>query len=91
MAQDVLLCINTGKFRTDTNRMRMENDSFYLRSPDEMYRHFPGLEDAVARSQQIADSVSIDLDLGKRHFPVFQLPPAKNDRRLPARVVRCRA
>ncbi len=23
-AQDVLLCINTGKFRTDTNRMRME-------------------------------------------------------------------
>jgi len=77
VAQDVLLCINTGKFRTDTNRMRMENDSFYLRSPDEMYRHFPGLEDAVARSQEIADGVGIDLDLGKRHFPVFQLPPKK--------------
>ena len=30
-AQDVLLCINTGKFRTDTNRMKMENDQFYLR------------------------------------------------------------
>ena len=77
-AQDVLLCINTGKFRTDTNRMRMENDSFYLRSPDEMYSHFPGLEDAVARSQEIADSVQIDLDLGKRHFPMFQLPPEKS-------------
>ena len=77
VAQDVLLCINTGKFRTDTNRMRMENDSFYLRAPDEMYAHFPGLEDAVARSQQIADTVSIDLELGKRHFPVFQLPPEK--------------
>src|SRR5262249_22666582 len=25
-AQDVLLCINTGKFRTDTQRMRMEGD-----------------------------------------------------------------
>ncbi len=77
VAQDVMLCINTGKFRTDTNRMRMENDSFYLRSPDEMYRHFPGLEDAVARSQAIADSVQIDLELGQRHFPVFQLPPEK--------------
>ncbi|MCI0361217.1 MAG: DNA polymerase III subunit alpha [Planctomycetaceae bacterium] len=76
-AQDVMLCINTGKFRTDTNRMKMENDSFYLRSPEEMYSHFPGLEDAVARSQEIADSVSIDLDLGKRHFPVFRLPPEK--------------
>jgi DNA polymerase-3 subunit alpha len=76
-AQDVMLCINTGRFRTDTNRMRMENDSFYLRGPEEMYAHFPGLEDAVARSQQIADSVSIDLELGKRHFPVFQLPAEK--------------
>jgi DNA polymerase-3 subunit alpha len=76
-AQDVLLCINTGKFRTDTNRLRMENDSFYLRSPEEMYAHFPGLEDAVARSQRIADSVNIDLELGKRHFPMFQLPPEK--------------
>jgi DNA polymerase-3 subunit alpha len=76
-AQDVMLCINTGKFRTDTGRMKMENDSFYLRSPAEMYEHFPGLEDAVARSQEIANSVSIDLELGKRHFPVFQLPPEK--------------
>jgi DNA polymerase-3 subunit alpha len=77
VAQDALLCINTGKFRTDTNRMRMENDTFYLRSPDEMYAHFPGLEEAVARSQQIADGISLDLDLGKRHFPTFQLPAEK--------------
>ena len=42
-AQDVLLCINTGKFRTDTNRMQMEGNQFYLRSPEEMYAAFPGL------------------------------------------------
>ncbi len=41
-AQDVLLCINTGKFRTDTNRMRMDGNEFYLRSPEEMYAAFPG-------------------------------------------------
>ena len=56
-AQDVLLCINTGKFRTDTNRMRMENDSVLSPLPEEMYAAFPGLEDAVARSQEIADCV----------------------------------
>ena len=72
--QDVLLCINTGKFRTDTKRMKMENDQFYLRSPAEMYAHFPGLEDAVSRSQTIADSVDIDLELGKRHFPRYSVP-----------------
>ena len=90
VAQDVLLCINTGKFRTDTNRMRMEGDQFYLRSPQEMYAAFPGLEDAVARSQQIADTVDIQLELGKRHFPAFQLPPSKDVGRLLARAVRRR-
>src|SRR5262249_40153052 len=76
-AQDVLLCINTGKFRTDSNRMRMEGSEFYLRGPEEMYAAFPGYEDAVARSQQIADSVAIDLELGKRHFPAFGVPEGK--------------
>ncbi len=42
-AQDILLCVNTGKFRTDTNRMRMETNEFYLRSPEEMYSVIPGL------------------------------------------------
>jgi len=73
-AQDVLLCINTGKFRSDANRMRMEGSEFFLRTPEEMYAAFPDHADAVARSQQIADSVDIQLELGKRHFPTFALP-----------------
>jgi len=74
VAQDVLLCINTGKFRTDTNRMRMEGDQFYVRAPEEMYAAFPQHEEAVRQSQLIADSVHIDLELGKRHFPTFTSP-----------------
>ena len=77
-AQDVLLCINTGKFRTDTNRMRMEGDQFYLRAPDEMYAAFPGMEEAVKQSQLIADSVNIELELGQRHFPRFDPPDDKS-------------
>lgn len=73
--QDVLLCINTGKYRTDVNRLRMEGDQFHLRSPEEMYAAFPGLEEAVERSQAIADLVDVQLDLNQRHFPVFPLPP----------------
>jgi len=76
-AQDILLCVNTGKFRTDSNRMRMETREFYLRSPEEMYAAFPGQEEAVKRSQEIADSVQIELELGHRHFPVFTPPEGK--------------
>ncbi len=77
-AQDVLLCINTGRYRTDTNRMKMEGDQFFLRSPEEMYTAMPGMEDAIARSQQIADSVDLDLQLDQRYFPVFTPPEEKS-------------
>ncbi len=77
-AQDILLCVNTGKFRTDQKRMRMDSDQFYLRGPREMYDAFPGRADAVRRSQEIADGVDIELELGKRHFPVFTPPDGKS-------------
>lgn len=76
-AQDVLLCINTGKYRTDTSRLRMDGNEYYLRGPEEMYSAFPGLEDAVARSQEIADQVDLELELGQRHFPKYSLPEGK--------------
>ncbi|MHB8970747.1 MAG: DNA polymerase III subunit alpha [Pirellulaceae bacterium] len=72
--QDVLLCINTGKFRTDKSRLKMDGNQYYLRSPQEMYQAFPDYVDAVARSQEIADRVDLQLELGKRHFPVFGVP-----------------
>ncbi len=74
-AQDVLLCINTGRFRTDANRMKMDGNEYFLRTPAEMYEAFPSHPDAVSRSQQIADTVDIDLELGKRHFPVYSPMP----------------
>lgn len=76
-AQDIMLCINTGRFRTDTSRMKMDGNQYFLRSPEQMYEKFPGLEDAVARSQEIADSVDIDLELGKQYFPKFECPDQK--------------
>jgi DNA polymerase-3 subunit alpha len=76
---DVVLCVNTHSVRTDANRMKMDGDQLFLRSPEQMYEAFPGLEDAVSRSQEIANQVSIELDLRTRHFPVFQPPPNLTD------------
>ena len=76
-AHDVLLCINTRRTRNDTNRMKLESNQFYIRPPHEMYDLFPGHEEAVARSQQIADECDIDIDFKARHFPVFTPPDNK--------------
>jgi DNA polymerase-3 subunit alpha len=79
-AHDVLFCINTQQKRDPRKRKYPEErmpSPYYVRSPDDMYRLFPGHEAAVARSQEIADQVHIDVDFTKRHFPVF-LPPGNS-------------
>src|SRR5207244_1500229 len=77
VAHDVLLCINTGRTRSNPNRFKFSGDQFHVRPPAEMYALFPGHEEAVRRSQDIADRVCIELDFKKRHFPVFTPPGNK--------------
>ncbi len=79
-AHDVLFCINTRQLHDPRKKKypeeRMPNP-YFVRSPDDMYRLFPAHEDAVTRSQEIADGVDIDLDFKKRYFPVFTTPDEK--------------
>jgi DNA polymerase-3 subunit alpha len=77
-AHDVLLCVNTNAKRGDAKRMRYGSDQFYVRKPDEMYQLFGGQEEAVQRSQEIADGCHIELDFHARHFPVFTPPGQKS-------------
>jgi DNA polymerase-3 subunit alpha len=82
-AHDVLLCINTGKLLDDPNRMRYGEgdgrmvDQFYVCGPEEMYRRFPTLGEAVKRSQEIADKCELKLDFKKRYYPAFTAPDQK--------------
>ncbi|HID21975.1 MAG TPA: DNA polymerase III subunit alpha, partial [Planctomycetaceae bacterium] len=78
-AHDVLLCVNTHSVLSDEKRMKMEGDQFYVKTPDEMYQTFSDCEDAVARTQELADQIDIQLDFTTRHFPVFQPPEGKTD------------
>ncbi len=78
-AQDVLLCLQTGKDRSDPNRMRFENDQFFLKSPVEMLAAFEDLprrvaEEALANTRAVADSCRFDLPMGKLLMPHFPLP-----------------
>jgi DNA polymerase-3 subunit alpha len=77
LAHDVLLCINTGKTRDNPRRFRFEGNQFHVRGPEEMYALFRGRDEAVKRSQEIADGCHIELNFKKRHFPVFAPPAGK--------------
>lgn len=82
LAQDVLVCIATGKNITDTKRLRyIDAKAFYLKTPDEMENLFPDVPDAIKNTVKIADKCDVEITLGKWFFPKFPLPSklAPND------------
>ena len=68
---DALLCIGTGKLLSEPNRMKFNNDGYYLKSSSEMakeWRHYP---EAVKNSMAVAEKAHLKFDFGKYHFPIY--------------------
>jgi len=73
-AQEVLLCIQTGKTMSDTNRMRFATDQFYFKTAEEMSQVFGELPDALLRTVAIAERCQVKIERVQNPFPVFQVP-----------------
>lgn len=71
---DVLLCIQTGTTVDDPDRMRFENDQFYLKSEREMRLIFAGTEEACDNTEIIAKRCNADFEFGHLHLPQFDVP-----------------
>lgn len=74
---DVLLCIQTGKIVSDTQRMRFPSQEFYLKSPEEMEALFKYAPSAIENTVNIANRCQFEFQFGQIHLPQFQLPPQK--------------
>lgn len=79
-AQDVMLCLQTGKDLHDPSRMRFENDQFYLKSAAQMEQALLGSLDrksvfqALENTREIAEKCNFKLPMGKMLMPHFPLP-----------------
>jgi len=72
--QDILLAIQTGALLADKTRMRMNGDSYYLRSPQEMALLFSEVPEAIQNSVRIAERCSLQLERDQYHLPKFSVP-----------------
>lgn len=79
-AQEVLMCIQTGKTLSDEHRMRMDTDQMYVKSEEEMRAVFPNFADAIERTEQIARRCNVEFDFSTTHLPAFPLPEGKTDK-----------
>jgi DNA polymerase III subunit alpha len=87
-AQEVLLCIQTGKTMGDANRMKFQTDQFYFKTAAEMAQVFREVPDALSRTVDIAHRCNVKIDRIPNPFPEFKVPDGETPGSYFERVVR---
>lgn len=74
-AQEVLMCISTGKLVSDPTRMRHEGVYLHLKTYEEMRAEFNGdlqADEAIRNSVEIAKMCNLEFDFSRHYMPVFK-------------------
>ena len=85
VAQEVLLCIQTGKTYNDENRMRMTSQEFYFKTPEQMRKAFDYIPEACDNTLRIADKCNLELEWkDSQGRQIYHLPdfPIRTDESL---------
>ncbi|MCY7410337.1 MAG: DNA polymerase III subunit alpha, partial [Chitinophagales bacterium] len=73
-AQDILLCLQTNKMASDTNRMRFTNNQFFFKTKMQMQERFIDIPESLDNTMEIVSKID-DLKLKKDILlPNFPLP-----------------
>jgi DNA polymerase III subunit alpha len=72
LAQDIMLCIRSGKTVADPQRFRMGSHELHLKTQAEMAAAFADWPEALANSVAIAERCNVGMEFGVYHLPVFQ-------------------
>src|SRR5438309_1869612 len=74
-AQDVMVCIQTGKSIQEPNRMKFQGNQFFVKSHQEMARVCKDSPDVLTRTLAIAERCNMRLEKVSSPFPHFEVPP----------------
>ena len=72
---EVLLCVQTGKRMTDSDRMSFSTNDFYIKSPEEMGEYFANVPQALENTVKIAEKCNVEFEFGNTILPNYDVPP----------------
>jgi DNA polymerase-3 subunit alpha len=75
-AHDILLCIGTGRKKTDAARLRFDGEEFYMKSPGEMAALFAEIPEAITNTLEVAEKCAVRLNRKPELLlPDYAIPP----------------
>src|SRR5437588_3423563 len=77
-AHEALLCIQSGDSLKNPNHWKFDTDHFYFKTQAEMLGDFPGREDALRRTLEVAERCNVEIELGRILLPHFPTPDGRD-------------
>lgn len=80
-AHEILLCVQTGSFLSDENRMSLASMELHMTDPNELIERWGADHpEVITNTKAVADRCSVTLDLGKILIPKFPVPKGENEK-----------
>ncbi len=76
-AHEALLCIQSGDSLKNPDHWKFDTDHFFFKTPAEMAADFPGHEDALRRTLEVAERCNVEIELGRILLPQFPVPDGR--------------
>lgn len=80
-AHEILLCVQTASFLSDTNRMSLKDFHLHVAEPEEVIDRW-GSEhpESILNTKEIADRCNVSIELGKILIPKFPVPKGQTEK-----------
>lgn len=80
-AHEVLLCVGTGSYLSDTNRMSLKEFPLHVETSEALIERWgKDHPDVITNTKAIADRCDVELELGKILIPQFPVPKPYNEK-----------
>lgn len=80
-AHEILLCVQTGSYLSDSDRMSLSEFELHVTRPEEIIARWGETNpDAILNTKQIADRCKVTIELGKILIPKFPVPKGKTEK-----------
>lgn len=79
-AHEILLCVQTGAFLDDENRMTLKDHELHVADPKDIIKRWKDKPEVIKNTKKIADRCDVSIDLGGILIPKFDVPTKESER-----------
>lgn len=80
-AHEILLCVQTGSFLSDEDRMSLREFELFVADPTDIIKRWgDDHPESITNTKKIADKCEVELDLGNYLIPKFPVPKVETEK-----------